>query len=89
MAAELAIRDNTEARRFETTVDGHTAVLVYNRTGDGGLVLIHTEVPAALRGRHIGDALVQHALAVARDEQRRIVPRCPFVKAYLEKHPQG
>lgn len=77
--------DNRLLKRFEVTVNGHTAFLAYERAHDA-LTLIHTEVPD-LRGRQIGEALVNAALNVARTEHLRIVAVCPFVKAYLRKHP--
>ena len=67
-------------------MDGLTAYLVYERTPDS-LRLIHTEVPAGLRGRHVGEALVEAALHAGRSEGLRIVAICPFVRAYMRKHP--
>ena len=78
--------DNAAAERFELQVDGQTAFLKYERA-NGALALIHTEVPEALRGRHIGERLVKSALDAARVDGLRIVPICPFVRAYLRKHP--
>jgi predicted GNAT family acetyltransferase len=78
--------DNREANRFELAIEGQTAFLDYERTRDA-LRLIHTEVPAAFRGRHFGETLVKTALDAARAEGRRIVAVCPFVRAYLRKHP--
>jgi predicted GNAT family acetyltransferase len=80
------VTDNRAANRFELTVDGQTAVLQYERTPES-LVLVHTEVPPALRGRHLGDALVRAALDHAHTERRRIVAVCPFARAYLRRHP--
>ena len=80
------VRDNRAAERFEMTVDGQTAFLAYERTAKR-LTLIHTEVPDALRGRHIGDVLVEAALKAGRAEGLSIVAVCPFVRAYLRKHP--
>jgi predicted GNAT family acetyltransferase len=82
------VNDNRGASRFELVVDGETAVLVYERT-PRSLVLVHTEVPPALRGRHLGDVLVQAAIAAAQAEGLHVVVVCPFVKAYLKKHPQA
>ena len=73
--------------RFELSINGETAFLVYERTGQT-LTLIHTEVPTALRGHHLGEALVEAALKTARSEGLRVVAMCPFVKAYMRKHPQ-
>jgi len=79
------VTDNRELKRFESTIDGHTAFLAYERTHDT-LTLVHTEVPDDLRGRHVGEALVKAALDVGRSEGLRIVAICPFVRAYLRKH---
>jgi uncharacterized protein len=67
-------------------VNGETAFLVYERTADA-LTLIHTEVPPALRGHHLGEALVEAALQAGRAAGLRIVAVCPFVRAYMRNHP--
>ena len=82
------IRDNRAASRFELVTDGEVAFLNYARKADA-VVFVHTEVPPSLRGRHIGDALVKAGLEAARAEGLRVVPACPFVKAYLPKHPES
>jgi hypothetical protein len=51
--------------------------------------LIHTEVPPALRGRHLGDTLVKAALEAGRAAGLRIVVVCPFVRAYLRAVMRG
>ena len=80
--------DNRGASRFELVVDGETAFLVYERT-PRSLVLVHTEVPPALRGHHLGDILAKAAIDAAHAERLQVVAVCPFVKAYLARHPQG
>src|SRR5262245_27273293 len=80
-----AVVDNADANQFELTVDGHTAFLVYERT-QKSLVLVHTEVPPALRGRQIGDALAKAAIEAAHHDGLQIVAVCPFVQAYLRRH---
>jgi uncharacterized protein len=82
-----AVTDNREARQFELVVDGQTAVLAYERTPDS-LVLVHTEVPPSLRGRHIADTLARAAIDSADAEGLHVVAVCPFVRAYLRKHPR-
>ena len=79
------VYDNREAGRFEITVDGELAFLQYDRK-PGEIVLVHTEVPPSLRGRHIGDVLVGAGLTAARAEGLRVIAVCPFVRAYLRKH---
>jgi predicted GNAT family acetyltransferase len=80
-----AVTDNREASRFEIVVDGQTAVLTYQRTPTS-VVLVHTEVPPGLRGRHLADALAKAAIDAAHAERLQIVAVCSFVKAYLRKH---
>ena len=81
-----AVTNNTDRSQFEITIGNDTAFLSYERSA-GSLVLVHTEVPASLRGQHIGDALVKAALDYGHQEHLRLVAMCPFVKAYLRKHP--
>jgi predicted GNAT family acetyltransferase len=88
MAETGKVADNREAEQFELDVDGQTAVLQYKRENQV-LALLHTEVPDGLRGRGIGQQLVVAALAAAHDEKLGVVAICPFVRAYLKKHPQN
>src|SRR5437763_1312406 len=64
-SAGVGIFNNTALSRFELTIHNQTAFLVYQRTADT-LTLIHTEVPEPLRGRHLGDELIEFALNVGR-----------------------
>ena len=85
-AAAPSVTDDRVRHRFELALDGGTAFLLYERTDDA-LRLIHTEVPAQLRGHHVGETLVEAALQSARSSGLRIVAVCPFVMAYMRKHP--
>ena len=78
--------DNQAHKRFELTIDGRVAYLVYERTHDT-LTLVHTEVPEQLRGRRIGETLVKAALEAGRAEGLRMIVVCPFARAYLRRHP--
>jgi uncharacterized protein len=81
------VSDNTALNRFEVTVDGETAFLIYRRD-HGTLTLVHTEVAPDLRGQHLGGALVEAALDAAHAEGLRVVVLCPFAREYLRKHPR-
>ena len=87
MPTDSSVIDNPQENRFELAVEGQTAVLNYERTPKS-LVLVHSEVPASLRGRHLGDRLVEGAIEHARGQGLRIVAVCPFVRTYLRKHPE-
>jgi uncharacterized protein len=80
-----AIQINERAGRFEIRVDGHVAITTFRVFGSV-LSLLHTEVPEALRGKHIADALARGALEYARDHGMTIKPFCPFVARYITRH---
>lgn len=82
------IVDNTGQSRFELSMEGQLAELVY-RTRADRLVLIHTEVPPALEGHGIGGKLVQAAVDRAAREDLTLVPLCPFARSWLERHPDA
>lgn len=87
-AQRPVVRDNPAESRFEATLDGHTAVLVYQR-GPGYIDFVHTEVPPGLRGRGIANHLAEAGLAAAHAQNLRVIAHCPFVRSYLERHHQG
>ncbi len=82
---QITVRNNEAEQRYEALVDGHLAVLVYEREGER-ITYLHTEVPEALAGRGIGSALAHTALEDARAQGMTIVPLCPFVLGYLRRH---
>jgi len=81
------VRNNTAFNRFELDVDGHLAVSYY-RLAPGVITFTHTEVPPALGGRGVGSTLVRGALDLVRAQGLKVVSKCPFVSAYLGKHPE-
>ena len=83
------VREETETKgRYSVLVDGHEAEMTYSRAGASLLIIDHTSVPDALRGRGVGEALVRRAVEDARAEGRRILPLCPFAKAQIARHPE-
>lgn len=82
----LTITHDKQAKRFETSIDGHTGYISYQERDDT-LVYDHTIVPQELGGRGIGSALVKHALNYAREQNKKVVPQCSFVSSYISKHP--
>jgi predicted GNAT family acetyltransferase len=77
--------NNPHKHRFETTVDGHVAVLNYNQDGKC-ITFIHTDVPQELSGRGVGSALAKAGLTYAREQGLQVIPECEFVASYIEKH---
>ena len=81
------VTHNRSEQEYVMEVDGQRAVAAYQREGDT-IVFTHTGVPPALEGRGIGSRLVRGALDDVRDQGLRVVPQCPFVRAFIAKHPE-
>ncbi len=79
--------DNTERHRFELVEDGHTAFAAYRIDGDV-ITFTHTIVPPEIGGRGIAGKLIGAALASVEERGLKVVPQCPFVAAYFQKHPE-
>lgn len=82
---DITIVNNSLASRFETEIDGHLAFIDYV-LGENLFTLTHTEVPPELGGQGVGGKLVWAALDFARRHQLLVVPHCPFVRSYIDKH---
>lgn len=83
----LSARHEPERGRFVLSLPDGEAELLYQRVTEDVLDLQHTEVPPSGRGRGIGDALVRAALDYARERGMRVMATCPYVQAWLRKHP--
>lgn len=81
------IHDNAEAHRYELTVEGQTAVVIYN-TVAGGLLITETIVPPPLEGRGLASRMARHVLEDIKARGLVILPTCPFFAGYLKKHPE-
>ena len=84
----LAIHHEPDARRFAADVGGKTAYITYREIDPQLLELDHTYVPQERRGGGIASQLTVRALEYARERGCRVVPSCPFVAAYIERHPE-
>lgn len=78
---------NKQEHRFELTKNGHLALVAYQLSDKETMDIYHTEVPEAIEGQGIGSSLIKAALDYARRHHYRIIPTCPFAKAYLLSHP--
>ena len=87
MTDQPAVRNNLALSRFELDTGDGIAVVNYHAS-PGVLTLVHTEVPRQLRARGIASRLVHDALEQVRAEGLKIVPRCDFVRHYLDTHPE-
>ena len=81
------VTDNAASHAFELVVDGHRAFAAYKLDGDT-ITFTHTVVPKAIEGRGVASKLIRAALDSARDRGLKVVAECPFVAAYIERHPE-
>jgi predicted GNAT family acetyltransferase len=82
----------TEVRRrehdYEILVDGVHAGRAVFQERPGQVVLVHTEVDDAFEGQGVGSQLAEAVLADVRARGLQVVPQCPFIRAYIERHPE-
>jgi predicted GNAT family acetyltransferase len=82
----MTVEDNAAEDRYEATAGGEViGVARYVRRG-GRTIFVHTEVDGDHEGEGVGSALVAAALDTERAAERPVVPLCPFVRAYIERH---
>ncbi|MCW5724779.1 MAG: N-acetyltransferase [Maricaulaceae bacterium] len=91
MSEELTIRreddGGSKGRYVIALPDGDEAELTYSRANANLLIADHTGVPKAHGGKGIAGMLVRRLVEDARKEGVKIVPLCPYVKAWFERHP--
>lgn len=85
--ADVIVKDNPEASRYEARVDGELAGIAEYVLKDGIIDFIHTEV--LVEGLGIGSMLARTALDEVRARgERKVVPHCPFIRGWMLKHPE-
>ncbi len=83
-SSELMVTRNSAANRFEITVGGLLAKVDYRMSGNR-MIITHTEVPAALRGRGVAEQLVAAAVQYARKEGLEVVAECDYANRFLNR----
>lgn len=86
-SSPVNVRHDTAASRFIAEVNGGIAVAAYERE-DGRMVLTHTSVPPAAEGQGVASSLAREALEYARREGLRVEAQCPFMSAFVGRHPE-
>ncbi|GAA0719452.1 GNAT family N-acetyltransferase [Dokdonella soli] len=79
--------DNPSHHRYELVIDGNTAFVTYRRE-PGLITFIHTVVPPPLGGRGLASVLARAVFEAARTHGEKVIPQCPVVAAYIQKHPE-
>ena len=85
--ASLTVRDNTDEGRFEAVDEsGVVAGFAAYRRREGRVVFTHTEVDPDAGQEGLGSRLVRAALDDVRSKGGSIVPLCPFVRGWIDRH---
>ncbi len=83
---DVTVSHNAAASRFEAHVEGERVGLMDYRTHGNTLDLVHTEVDPELQGQGVASELVRGALDTIRLEKMSIVPTCPYIGQWLDRH---
>lgn len=84
--AEIATGDAPERERYEIRVDGELAGFATYKVRPDQIAFRHTEIDDCFEGRGLGSRLIAFALDDARERGLAVLPFCPFVKAYIQRH---
>jgi uncharacterized protein len=86
----LHVDDAPQASRYEARLDGEEglAAIVEYRLGSGWIAFLHTEVRPDLEGQGVGGRVARAVIEAARGRGLKVIPRCPFISAWLTRHPE-
>jgi predicted GNAT family acetyltransferase len=85
-ATAPVVTDRPERGRFEITIgDALAGFADYHRVG-GALDFTHTEIDDAYEGQGLGSVLIRTALNTVRERGSEVLPHCPFVKRFIQRH---
>lgn len=82
----MAVSNNSNANRYELSLDGQLAFADYRLEGDR-LAVTHVETPVELRGRGVAAELMKGIVEDAKKRGLTIVPICPYAQVYLKRNP--
>ncbi len=83
---ETTVRNNTDQSRYELTVEDSVAGFVEYKDSGDHVELTHTEVDPSYEGEGLGSQLARAVLDSLRNEERSVIPSCPFINSYLKRH---
>jgi uncharacterized protein len=85
---DIAVQDNPSKLRYELLLDEQVVGEILYRLAPDALVLLHTEVLPSHENKGFGARLVAGALDDIRARGLHVVAVCPFVRAYIRRHPE-
>ena len=84
----MEIKHDIANKKFSTQVLGGEAHALYRRGPLNSYDVFSVEVPVESRGKNIADLLVREVLKAARSENVHIIPTCPYVARWFNRHPE-
>lgn len=87
--SDVTVRSNPDQHRYEAVIGDEVAGFAAYELTDTLITFTHTEVDDVYEGQGVGSALARHALDDVRaDGSRTVRPDCPFIKEWIERHPE-
>jgi uncharacterized protein len=83
---DVQVSNNPEEHRYEVRADGDLAGYTVYRERPGLIVFVHTEIDPRFEGHGLASQLIRTALEDAKDRELQVLPFCPFVNGYIDRH---
>lgn len=87
-SAEITVHDDGEHDRYVVEVDGKVAGYTVYHIRGGRHFFVHTEIKLGFGGHGVGSVLARYALDDVKAKGGMIIPICPFIRAFVDKHPE-
>ena len=87
-SAEITVHDDGEHDRYVVEVDGKVAGYTVYHIRGGRHFFVHTEIKLRFGGHGVGSVLARYALDDVKAKGGMIIPICPFIRAFVDKHPE-
>lgn len=82
------VHNKPEEERYEIEVDGELAGFARYRERPALIAFVHTEIDDRCEGQGLASELISFALDDARERELAVLPFCPFVNGYIQRHPE-
>lgn len=86
--SRISFRDDSENHRYVVEIDGEPAGLAVYHLRGGRHFFVHTEVSSQFGGSGLGSRLATYALDDVRRQGGMVAPICPFIAAFIKRHPE-
>jgi uncharacterized protein len=84
----VTVADNPMGSRYEARIDGALAGVSQYELADDTIIFLHTVVAEKYEGQGVGSAIAQYALDDAQDRGLYVRPLCPFIRGWMQRHPE-